>query len=409
MSDTEYTEVQSDALVQLMKHRESKGFNKGFDESEIASAEEADKHITFMMVPDLCHMWALGRPGYAMGRIMQVLGPEGSAKTSDIFHVHRMAFDAGGFGAGVETEHALSIEQGRAYLGPYWDDFQEFLNQPNSFEAGLTMLQRNMDVFEKIDPTGTVPKVLSYDTIAGSGTERIGKSDYQVGSRGAFGEKAITLSEFLEHMKPRLVRTNTLLLLGNQAKTIIRTGHDALAKRKEIDDVRGQGGKSVDFATTYWKYAKRGRERLDKEGFRVKFIYKKNKLRTPFRWYETEVHYGNPFDYSKATCDRLAAAGTCGLVKTGGWFHCAEIGIRSKNKVRAEEMYEAIHAPENIGKFISALDIMMPPQELLGERVKWPKAWGDRVPDIDYDTVPSESVALAPADPDDVMDEIEEG
>lgn len=378
---------QNSAIARLIQQRTEKF--KGFKPSEMATAEEVDSFTRYLGVIDLCHQWALGRPGYAMGRILHLLGKEGSGKTSRMYHLIRLAFDAGGFGAMIETEYAMSSEQMKSYLGPHYDNFQSLFNQPNSFERGLKMISTYLTIFAEIDPHGLLPKVLVYDSIAGSGTDAVVKDDFEAGKiAGGISEKARILRDFLENIKPRLKDTNTLLVLGNHGKAEIATGIEARVKKSEVDTIKGQGGRAIDFNSTYWEYVKRGANLKDSEGAKNGFAqaatFKKNKLRFPGRQVQMNVVFEEGIVYSPHTIAALAATGVCGFEKLpGGYYCCEEIGVPESSKMRAGEIYQVIHSPENIGRFISEFDILMPVRP---GNVMYPLSWNGQVPILTSET-----------------------
>lgn len=377
---------QATAIAKLMAMREKK-FD-GFRPSEMANADDIEKFTKYLGMIDLCHQWALGRPGYAMGRIMHLLGKEGAGKTSKMYQILRLAFDAGGLGAMVETEYALSNEQARSYLGPHYGTFKDLFHQPDSFQRGLDMMMRYLDLFEEIDRDGLLPKVLVYDSVAGSGTDAVVADTYKVGDvAGGISEKARVFRDVLEHMKPKLKRTNTLLILGNHGKVAIETGSGPKVKRAEIDMINGQGGRAIDFNSTYWEYVKRGANIKDpdggKAGFTTLSTFRKNKVRFPGRQYSVDVMFEEGMVYVPHTIKVLANSGICGVRKLpGGYYCCEEIGIPESSKVRARDLYEAIHSPENIGRFIAEIDILMPP---VPGNVHYPDSWGGREPVLPSD------------------------
>lgn len=373
-------EIEHPAFAELMAKRKAV-FGKKFRPEEIASAEKVAEYTKYLWVSDLCHQWALGRPGYALGRIMQIIGKEGAGKTTKMYRLAHSAFAAGGLAAMVETEQAISLDHMKNCLGPYYNQFNELVNMPDSFESGLTMLIEYLHLFEKIDPKGEIPKVLLYDTIAGSGTERVHKKDFKIGSRGSWGDKANTLKDGIEAMKPLIRRTNTLLVFGNQGKEAMEEGFAGTLPKREVDKIKGQGGRSMDFSATYWAYVKRGANLGsggEKSGFATTTTFRKNKMRFPDRSFAEHVTYDVPPNAFKPTMDAMAAGKFLGMQSKGGYYWCSELGFGPDEKMRAKEMYEIIHSPETIGRFIEVMDIKMPEGGL--DAIHFPTEWGDRRP-----------------------------
>jgi recombination protein RecA len=379
--------TQSSFLGDLMASRQKK-FGGSFSESEVAGAEEIDLHVKYLGVTDIAYQWALGRPGYALGRISEMLGPEGSGKTTNFYWLARQAFEAGGMAAMIETELAMSKEHMKAILGPFYKDFQGLFNQPRSFEAGLKMMIFYLQLFKEHDPQGKIPKVLIYDTLAGAGISAVhdGEFDPNKMATGGIAAKARMLSSALEVAKVLAVETNTLVVFGNQAKQKIYTGLESLVKRSEIDSVGGQGGKSLDFAASYWDYLKRGatykNSAGEKRGFFVSHTFKKNKLRVPYRRFEMIVDFDQGIRFDKPTVAVLNDSGICGIKKLkGGYYACEERGISVNGEMKERELYEAIHSVEHIGWFASKFDILFPPSS---GQVYTPRSWGGAVPDVPW-------------------------
>jgi RecA/RadA recombinase len=375
------TETQSSAIEALLEQRK-KVFGKKFDPHEIASAEDVAKHVKYMWVPDVVHQWALGRPGYALGRIMHLLGKEGAGKTTKIYRMMRYAFDAGGIGAMVETEDAISLDHMRNCLGPHYSQFQQLVTNPDSIEAGMTQIQEYLKMFEAIDPEGRLPKVLAFDTIAGSGTARLRKDDYKIGSFGSFGEKAKIVADSLEAFKPLLKKTKTLLILGNQGKEeIAETVAGRPVMKREVDKIKGQGGRGLDFYTTYWAYVKRGSTiagESGKVGFESTTTFRKNKMRFPDRTFmEAFVYDGLP-GAEIPTLKALEAMGTFNLHGGRGKWWCSPIGVEKRNGISGPEMFDLIHSPQWVGWFMENLDIKLPEGGL--ENIIFPPSWGDARP-----------------------------
>jgi RecA/RadA recombinase len=374
-------EIQSAAIEALLSRRK-KAFEKKFEPHEIASAEEVAQHVRFMWVPDLCHQWALGRPGYALGRIMHLLGKEGAGKTTKIYRMIRYAFEGGGIGAMIETEDAVDLSHMASCLGPYYDQFQQLVTNPDSIEAGMAQIQIYLKMFEEIDPEGRLPKILAFDTIAGSGTARLRDDDYKIASHGSFGEKAKIVADSLENFKPYLKRTRTLLILGNQGKEEIPVPvAGKVVPKREIDKIKGQGGRGLDFYTSYWAYVKRGATLTGGEGkigFEATTTFRKNKLRFPDRSFmEALVYEGLP-GWEKPTLKALEAMGIFGLKGSAGKWWCPAIGIDKKDRVDGPEIYARIHSPQWVGWFMENLDIKLPEGGL--DAIMFPSAWGDQRP-----------------------------
>jgi len=360
---------------------------KRYGKSELATMDEVGEHVSYIFLPDICAMWALGRPGYATRKIGEMLGFEGCGKTTSMYWMSKMVMDVGGFAAMVETEDAVVHSHAAAVLGEHYDLFQDNFFQADTFESGLQMVLDALDTFEKYDKGGTLPKIIIFDSVAGSATNNVQDQSLEVSKilSVGFGEKARILKPYLEHVRKRLKDTNTTLIFGNQGKEKIYTGLESRIKRATIDKVKGEGGKSLDFFTTYWEYLQKGAVIKDasggKRGFQIRHTFKKNKVRFPFRQFTSEVDFQRGVIFERPTIDALYASDLCGISKVKGpKFWCEERDIGSDGRPMGYiDFYKAIHSVDHIAWFMSKFDIEMPPRI---SQVYFPSEWGGQVPNF---------------------------
>jgi len=97
----------------------------------------------------------------------------------------------------------------------------------------------------------------------------------------------------------------------------------------------------------------------EKNGFKVKGTWVKNKLRQPFQEFSYCVKWGQSFDFVETTTNMLAVANIRGFTEMkGGKFYSDELGITKESAMTAEEFYKFAHSPEQITKFQEELDII---------------------------------------------------
>jgi recombination protein RecA len=321
----------------------------------VSSVCEEDESLKYLYVPDLGMQWSLGRHGLALGRIMQIMGFEGAGKTSLALWLANLCMESGGIAAMVETEQAGSTAHMKNYLtNDNWKQFRIF--HPDSIEDAMSITIDQLNLFLKIDPEGKIPKVLILDSIAGA-TDQRAQKDEENFVQGRVGGSAKVIKDATNLIKGKLKETNTLWVVLNQGRDKIDTSFGGMIP--EIEKVIGSGGRAIPFAATYWVVLKRNAATKDdgeKSGFKSKGVWKKNKLRHPWREFTYNVKWGNSFDFVEQTTKLLALSSICGFEEQkGNKFYSKEMNV---GPLTAEEFYQFAHSPENISKFQQELDII---------------------------------------------------
>jgi recombination protein RecA len=347
----EFVEI-GDPIERFFKESAACIGNK-FGEEVVSSAADEDKNLKYLEVPDIGLQWALGRKGFALGRILYVMGFEGASKTSFALWTANLAFRAGGFAAMVETEQAGSSEHMKYYL----DDPRKMrIYHPTTIEDAMEMSIDTLDLFAKIDPEGRVPKVLILDSIAGSSDARSEEDGVSVPKVGGFAK---LIKDSTNVIKNKLKETNTLWVVLNQGRDLIQTGFAGMVP--EMDKIVATGGRAIPFAATYWLILKKQaaiKEGGEKAGFKVKMSIRKNKLREPYGETYYNVRFRHGLDFTDNTLEALSLLGTCGLEKGKAGYFCEEAGVLESSPISASEMYRTIHQPENLIKFQEELDVI---------------------------------------------------
>jgi len=310
----------------------------------VSSALEEDANIQYLEVPDLGLQWTLGRKGFALGRIMQVMGFEGSSKSSFALWIANLCMQSGGIAAMVETEMASSTKHMLNYLKSP-EKFRIF--HAESIEEALQMTIDQLNLFLKIDPQGKIPKVLILDSLAGA-TDARAQKDEENFVQAKVGGSAKVIKDATNLIKYKLKETNTLWVVLNQGRDLIQTGFQALIP--DDDKMIGSGGRAIPFAATYWLMLKKHastKEGGEISGFKVKGIFKKNKLGEPKRVFHFGVKWGDTLNFSESTANFLALAQILGIKEAkGGRYYSEELGIDKSEAITAEEVYKLAHSKE---------------------------------------------------------------
>jgi recombination protein RecA len=342
--------------VQQYFYESGESMMSKYGKDYVSSGAEEDDNLKYLYIPDLFIQWSLGRAGFALGRVMQIMGFEGAGKTSLALWIANQCMKAGGIAAMIETEQAASTEHIKNYL----DNPKMFrIFHPESIEDALSMTLDQLNLFLKIDPEAKIPKVLILDSLAGATDQRAMKDEENF-VQGRVGGSAKVIKDATNLIKGKLKETNTLWVVLNQGRDRLETGFAAM--RPEIDKIIGSGGRAIPFAATYWVVLKKNaatKEGGEKNGFKVKGTWVKNKLRKPLQEFTYCIKWGHSFDFVETTTNMLAVANIRGFTEMkGGKFYSDELGITKENAMTAEQFYQFAHSPEQITKFQEELDIL---------------------------------------------------
>lgn len=240
--------------------------------------------------------------GFPMGRMVEIMGPASSGKTTLALHVVAEAQSKGWQAAYLDIEHSIDPQYSEA-LGV--DMSTVLFSQPDSGEQAL-------DIVEMLVRSGLV-KVIVVDSVAAlvPQTEIEGAMGDQ-----QMGLQARLMSKACRKLAPIVEQTGTLLLWINQY-------------RQKIGGYGGgdvaSGGNALSYYTTQRidirriDYIKKGDQIVGNE-IRVKVL--KNKVGPPFRIAEVRILYGHGIDWAT---DLLRIAVTNDIIqKSGAWYSFGE-------------------------------------------------------------------------------------
>ena len=240
--------------------------------------------------------------GYPKGRIVEILGPESSGKSTLMLHLVAEAQKAGGLCAFVDAENALDIGYAKS-LGVDVDSL--IISQPSSGEEALR-------IAEHLTRTGKLA-VIVIDSVAALVPKA--EIEGEIGDNHV-GRQARLMSQALRALAPLANKTETIIAFVNQYRMKIGVMFG--------DPRTTPGGQALKYYSS--QRIEIARKAVNKDPTtgevlsirsRVKVI--KNKVAAPFREAEFNIIFGEGIDtYSEIL--ELAIEKDL-IAKSGAWYH----------------------------------------------------------------------------------------
>ena len=242
---------------------------------------------------------ALGIGGLPYGRIVEIYGPESSGKTTLTLSVIAQAQKQGKSCAFIDAEHALDPSYAQT-LGVETDDL--IVSQPDTGEQAL-------EVTDMLVRSGAVD-VLIVDSVAAL----VPKAEIE-GEMGDahVGLQARLMSQALRKLTGSIKSANCLVIFINQ----IRMKIGVMFGNPETTS----GGNSLKFYSSVRLDIRRTgavKEGEEVVGNQTRIKVVKNKVSPPFKQAETEILYGEGFNFYGELIDLGVKAGL--VDKSGAWY-----------------------------------------------------------------------------------------
>lgn len=244
--------------------------------------------------------------GLPEGRIIEIYGKTGIGKSHLAYQICRDALDQGGFVVYADTEHATNPEN-LWNLGIFRPGDKErasrfIFAQPDTLEEVFELMEHTMAKANEIRKIADVPVVFIWDSIAASATKSELEGDFD-DQRPALTARA--LSRNFKKVVPKISKSKILVVALNQV-------------REKIGVMYGNpettpGGRALPFYSSVRIALHGGQMLTDKSGntygITVKAKTVKNKLVSPFRVAEFEIHFGVGIKDHQQIYDILAKHG----------------------------------------------------------------------------------------------------
>lgn len=267
---------------------------KEFGRGTIMYADAKPQEIDFISTGSMLLDRAIGG-GFPVGRIIEIIGPESSGKTTICLETIVNAQKAGKKAAFIDMEHALSIPYAKA-LGIEMDKL--LISQPMSGEEALNIAKVLVETREV--------GIIVIDSVAAL----VPKSEVEgaIGDANV-GKQARLMSQTLRMLTPLAEKNGTTIIFANQ----IRMKIGVMFGSPETP----AGGEALKF---YASVRLDLRKKVDKEGegndTKVKVI--KNKIAAPFQEAELFIKWGKGIDVNREIAELAVEQGV--LTKSGSWF-----------------------------------------------------------------------------------------
>lgn len=260
---------------------------------------------------------SIGVGGIPRGKITEIFGPEGSAKTTIALSVVKSCLSEGGKACYIDVEHMLDYPLLKDMLGEVFDPERFIILTPDTAENAFEMAEAafNSGEFDLVvlDSIGALAP--SFEK-----TEEFNKA--------SVGLVPKMVTKFLRRNIDGIKKQNVALLLINQVRDKIG------AYMPTFETPGGHGLKhfaSLRIALSKGQELKVGNEKV---GIMVKFVIKKNKLSAPFRSYTIPIVFGKGVDSFSDTVDFCSMLG---VIKKKGSYYKFEETVLGQGKLSAGE------------------------------------------------------------------------
>lgn len=264
--------------------------------------------------------------GYAFGRIVEVIGEEGSGKTTLALHAVREAQRRGFPCVYLDAEHTVDPDYAER-LGVDIDNIA--FSQPDWGEQAITVVRRAVEAGAKL---------IVVDSVAAL----VPKAELEGDTGDAFmGKHARLMSQAMRQLNGRISKAKAIVIFINQTRQKIGVFFG--------DPTTTTGGKALRFYASYRLFVSSPRSTAEKEkvegetletGIDMNIVVRKNKLYPPYRKATVHIDYGKGINlYEDAASFLVTHVGSEKKVKVGNKVYSQKRlaeALQNDGKVRAE-------------------------------------------------------------------------
>ena len=273
-----------------------KQFGKG---AVMKLGEEAHRTIDVIPSGSLSLDIALGIGGYPKGRIIEIYGPESSAKTTFALHAIAEAQKKGGRAAFIDAEHSLDPKYAEA-LGVNTNEL--LLSQPDNGEQAL-------EICEALVRSGAI-SIVVIDSVAALVPQA--EIEGEMGDSHV-GLQARLMSQALRKLSGIINKTNTICIFINQ----LREKVGVMFGNPETTP----GGRALKFYSSIRLEIRRSEQiktASEIVGNKTNVKVVKNKMAPPFKTCSVDIMYGEGVSTEGELVDLASEAGI--VEKSGAWY-----------------------------------------------------------------------------------------
>lgn len=244
---------------------------------------------------------SIGIGGFPRGRFTEIVGPEGSGKTTIALSAAYKEIDKGGKVLYIDAENMLSYAAIEQMMGSPVNKDRLILIQPETAEQSFM-------IAEKAIASEEFTAVI-IDTIAALEPQEEREKEFDEFTMASLSR---LLAKFFRRNAADVKNKNVAFILLNQVRDDLKN---------YMGGYKSPGGHalahyaSVRIPLTKGTEIKQGE---DKIGINTKFVIKKNKLAAPFRSYIIPIIFGKGVDYFT---DAVSFCETLGIIKKSGAFY----------------------------------------------------------------------------------------
>jgi recombination protein RecA len=254
-------------------------------------------------IPDLDNLIGIG--GFPKGRIVEIIGPESSGKTTICLHAAAVCQKVGGTVAFIDAENALDVN----YAQDLGVNVQKMLiSQPDDGEMAFGIMETLLEASKSL------PKDKPLLVIVDSTAALIPRSELEgeeVGD-GRLGAHASLMSKGLKRLVSMTRNINCVFIFTNQIRSKIGV--------KFGSPETTPGGNAMKFyASLRLDIRNIGKDKSgdDVTGYEARIKSIKNKVAPPFKEIIVKIRFGIGVDLIYGKYDALLTGGY--IIKKAGW------------------------------------------------------------------------------------------